>query len=93
MSEPIYIVIGDHGSYSDASQWDVCWYDNRADAQAHVDRAQQRGNELSNQLRGRPYLPNERLNEHDPWWQGVGTDYTVTELWHGDDLKKRGMGP
>jgi len=94
MSEPIYVVSGTCGAYSDRCEWTVCWYDNQKDADAHAERAQKRSDELLKA--GQQWStewPKSRPNEHDPWWQAGGggwegsTSYSVSELWYGDDLK------
>jgi len=73
----VYIVMGTTGEYSDRSEWSVCAYPERAQAEEHVERASQYARlALLNQQEQRPVL--RETNPYDP---DMKMDYTGTQYY------------
>lgn len=79
MGDPIFVIVGTCGEYSDRQEWLVCWYDIEAKARDHAVKAKQRAHELQDQRYDDPD------NEFDPHcqWDYTETDYTVQEVFRG----------
>lgn len=76
----VYIVMGSSGSYSEQSEWPVMAYSKASDAQTHVDQAQSRGLEITEEIyaveeRGKGFYARKeellRTNEFDPDMEGT----------------------
>lgn len=77
----IYLVVGDTGEYSDHTQWNVCYYTNRKDAEEHARKANVRAKEL----RPDRWKPGRGANQYDPNMRldYTGTSYGVEEVAEG----------
>lgn len=84
MSDVIYVVFGVTGEYSDRSEWPVCWYESRPEAEAHAKAARRYALEIAASddydLRFK-----EGANPFDPHMRiyYTGTDYSVAEVSRG----------
>lgn len=75
----IYAVVGVTGEWSDRREWPVAAYTDELSAQAHVEAATRRANEIF--VATGDYGPRDgHANEHDP---AMEMDYTGTqyEIW------------
>ncbi len=65
MSDAIYLVIGRTGEYSDRSEWTVCWFPTREEAEAHRDLCQRESDGLDSDAW------NDAIFD-EPWYSGLG---------------------
>jgi len=82
----VFIVYGTTGEYSDRSEWAVCAYPKREDADKHADQAKLWDHKNGREWASLPYDKREK-NPYDPEYTRdyTGTDYYVLEC----ELKER----
>lgn len=86
-ADPIFIVWAEHGDYSSRTEYAVCWYDVKADAETRVGElvagdAEWSGRVACAELDYGDMCLRATAALRDPLWM-PGTCYRVIELQHG----------
>lgn len=87
MTGPIFLVVGTCGEYSDRSEWDVCWFPTKEQAEAYAQKCREADAGLGSDRYDSDTVAASMIRRLDPAWSTdyTGTQYSVVEVPAGID--------